>query len=91
VNAYRSGDYVGRFLWRSDGCAYLYRGPAAPSPATALWTNGLPHPGYVSHDADLSRRELCLGTGAHTHYFDDTAREVAVMLDTLIVEACLEM
>src|SRR5262245_18678006 len=24
VNAYRSGDYIGRHLWRPDACAYLF-------------------------------------------------------------------
>ena len=24
VNAYRSGDYIGRFLWRNDACSYSW-------------------------------------------------------------------
>jgi hypothetical protein len=56
VNAYRTGDYVGRALWE----------PAAP-PANA--------------------EDVCIGGGAHTHYWDGTSDEVGARLDALVVEA----
>jgi hypothetical protein len=64
INCYRSGDYVGRYLWR---------------------TAHLPHEWDMrpSEDLDGERREFCIGTGAHTHYFDDTAPEIAREVDRI--------
>jgi len=56
VNAYRTGDYVGRALWE----------PAAP-------------PGKAE--------DVCIGGGAHTHYWDGTSGEIGARLDALVVEA----
>lgn len=80
VNAYRSGDYVGRWLWRPDECGYQFNAPPDRAPWSAI---NAPLPGH-SHDKALTRRELCVGAGAHTHYWDGTAPEVAVELDLLI-------
>ena len=80
VNAYRSGDYVGRWLWRPDVCSYQFYAPADRAPWTAI-TSSLP--GH-SHDQAHTRRELCVGAGAHTHYWDGTAPEVALEMDLLI-------
>ena len=33
---------------------------------------------------DGKRRERCIGAGAHTHYWDETAPEIAEELDRLI-------
>jgi hypothetical protein len=87
VNAYRSGDYVGRALWRHslDGCEWLYR--AAPPDAAARFVGDVPPITYVSEDAHRSRRELCIGAGAHTHYWDSTAKAIAVELDLLLTDA----
>jgi hypothetical protein len=64
VNAYRSGDYVGRHLWYPDG--------------VSAWDDTL--------KAEGSRVEVCIGAGAHTHYWDDSAPEVATMLDELVTQ-----
>lgn len=64
VNAYRSGDYVGRYLWHADGCADAWD--------VTAWNRA------------ANRRELCLGAGAHTHYWDETARAVAEELQRLV-------
>ena len=87
VNAYRSGDYVGRALWRGEmaDCAWLYR--TAPEDARAVCPSATPPLVVVSEDAGGSRRELCIGGGAHTHYWDDTAHAVAAELDLLVAEA----
>ena len=69
VNAYRSGDYVGRYLWHSDDIA----GPGAP-----VWS--IPPP----QDDGSGKREFCIGAGAHTHYWDETAPDIAIELDRLI-------
>jgi hypothetical protein len=64
INGYRSGDYVGRYLWRTPRLTHEW--------------DSLP-----SEDLDGERREFCIGTGAHTHYFDDTAPEIARELDRI--------
>jgi hypothetical protein len=70
VNACRSGDYVGRFLWRPPG--YPYR-------AALIGSNG-----KVEADRAGDRTEFCLGAGGHTHYFSNDAVTLAVEIDRLI-------
>jgi hypothetical protein len=70
VNACRSGDYVGRFLWTPPGHAYRI---ALVGPD-----------GQVEADRAGDRTEFCLGAGAHTHYFSNDAVALAVEIDRLI-------
>jgi len=69
VNAYRSGDYVGRNLWRSEKDPDVY------------------DPNVVVEDPAKTRREFCIGGGAHIHYWDKTAPRIAEELDALIASA----
>jgi hypothetical protein len=69
VNAYRSGDYVGRNLWRSEKDPDVY------------------DPKVVVEDPAKTRREFCIGGGAHIHYWDKTAPRIAEELDSLIASA----
>ncbi len=75
-NCYRSGDYIGRYLWRSDACSYTWEpdpcGFSAEEPQQYNSTDG------------LCRSEFCIGPGAHTHYWDATANVVAKELDRII-------
>jgi hypothetical protein len=75
VNGFRSGDYVGRHIWRSDL-------------AKEQWfrVDAQNTPNYISADQAKTRREFCLGAGAHTHYWDKHAPEVALEIDRLIRE-----
>lgn len=82
VNAYRAGDYVGRELWRPDGCDCLHRRIPAGAPQDRE-----PPSLVVSESEDRSRRELCIGGGAHTHYWDETAPAVGVEVDLLVEDA----
>lgn len=77
VNDYRSGDYVGRSIWLDhwvdrttggDGTGEFPQFPLAE---------------YVA-DATDQRIEACIGLGAHTHYWDRTAPDIAARLDELI-------
>jgi hypothetical protein len=68
VNAYRSGDYVGRSVWLDE----WYQRPDDETEPS------------LSSSPDGTRNEMCIGAGAHTHYMDDTAPEIAWMLDQLI-------
>ncbi|WP_309710278.1 hypothetical protein, partial [Armatimonas sp.] len=67
VNAYRSGDYVGRRL---------------------LQENGVDAPEWVYNRGVVSGaiEEVGIGEGAHTHYWDWSAPEIALILDALIAE-----
>jgi hypothetical protein len=68
VNAYRSGDYVGRCLWHDEQ-------------DEKSWVPGGARP--VVHD-DPSRQEFCIGPGGHTHYWDVTAPAIASQLRSMV-------
>ncbi len=58
--------------------------------AKSLDPDSDPHlftPGARPRTIDAVRSEGCIGAGAHTHYWDDTAPMVAAELDQLIVDA----
>jgi hypothetical protein len=73
VNMYRSGDYVGRSLWLTEWYRRTKGGDN---------TGRHPDPLYVA--SSDGRSETCIGAGAHTHYWDDTAPDVAEQLNALI-------
>jgi hypothetical protein len=62
VNAYRSGDYVGRAIWRDND----------QDEATFKAFSEYEAPGV---------KEVCIGPGAHTHYWDESADIIATYLD----------
>lgn len=88
-NAYRSGDYVGRSLWINE----WYSRTAAPG-AEGAERGGYPDSltAYAPPSAagKPSRWEACIGVGAHTHYWDRTAPDVAERLDELVRMALAE-
>lgn len=75
INVYSTGDYVGRWLW-SD-----------PDPPDET-VGGQPklHDPWEGAFADLTGREhdVCLGAGAHTHYFGIGEKQVAGCIDALV-------
>jgi hypothetical protein len=71
VNACRSGDYVGRFLWTPDS-------------ATLFTVAAVRADGTVQAQRAGDRTEFCLGAGAHTHYFSNDAIALAVEIDRLV-------
>jgi hypothetical protein len=75
VNAYRSGDYVGRSLWLDE----WYKRTNSEVDK-GRWPTPIEK---VSSDCG-TRVEMCIGAGAHVHYWDDTAPDVAEVLDSLI-------
>lgn len=76
VNAYRSGDYVGRSLWLNE----WYRRTRG-SDENGIY-GGLDAIEKVKDRAE-TRIEFCIGAGAHTHYWDDTAPDIALELNQL--------
>jgi hypothetical protein len=71
VNACRSGDYVGRFIWLSSHDPANF-GVALPGVG-----------GRVAAQRAGDRAEFCLGAGAHTHYFSDDAVALAAEIERL--------
>lgn len=78
VNAYRSGDYIGRYLWRTPSCGYLWTSDIAGMPVANVTRS-------VSSDG-VTRMEFCIGAGAHTHYWDRTAPIIGAEIDRLIAQ-----
>lgn len=72
INACRSGDYVGRFIWT----------PHADPARFDLARVG--PDGRVQARRAGDRTELCLGAGAHTHYFSDDAVALAAEIERLV-------
>jgi hypothetical protein len=72
-NAYRSGDYVGRAMWLDEWFCRNTEGADGGNPPSRPSFLGQPRFG-----------EMCIGSGAHTHYWDDTAPDVARHVDYLI-------
>jgi len=82
VNAFRSGDYVGRSLWRQDESTYRWDPISNEIPDD--WDPVAGKPEKISADRNGTRIEFCIGPGAHTHYWDHTAALIAQTLDRLI-------
>jgi hypothetical protein len=76
INAYRSGDYIGRSIWLNE---WYDRSTADPG---AYPRQGI----YVAMDDAVNPRfaEMCIGAGAHQHYWDQSAPDIAEKLDFLI-------
>ena len=77
VNAYRSGDYIGRSLWLEN---WYGRNLKGEDKGTAVPGQ----PVHVVRSAPPPREEMCIGAGAHQHYWDDTAIDIAEQLNALI-------
>ncbi len=76
MNAYRSGDYVGRSVWLNEW--YDREVPARVDPNKR-------GPVYVAtENSPGPREEMCIGAGAHQHYWDESAPDIAKKLDELI-------
>jgi hypothetical protein len=75
TNVYQSGDYVGRFLWSQPARIARYVVPRDADDASAI---------FAPQHATAAIREMCVGSGAHIHYFDGSAPLVAGEVDRLI-------
>lgn len=78
VNAYRSGDYVGRSLWLDERFNRSAFEPGAYPQAVGVESD-IPTP-----PPPPGRKEMCIGAGGHVHYWDESAPDIAEMLDQLI-------
>lgn len=73
LNTYRSGDYIGRSVWLQE---WYCRTSGPPEQGR--------YPEAIHQVRGGRRTEMCIGAGAHTHYWDDTAPDVAQLLNSLI-------
>ena len=77
VSAYRSGDYVGRSLWLDEWYRRTDKGDNE-----GIYPEELEK--IFDREDNPIRVEFCIGAGAHTHYWDDSAPDIAKQLDELI-------
>lgn len=75
VNAYRSGDYIGRSIWLNEWYGRTTAGSGEYPQAISVAQDNAVHP---------TREEMCIGAGAHQHYWDQSAPDIAEKLDELI-------
>ena len=90
MNAFCSGDYVGRWLWSNAADQPTLNHPTefavGHDPFGRVDMYGTFDPMPPADGALQSAREVevCLGLGAHTHYFERDQTTVAWMIDYLI-------
>jgi len=90
MNAFCSGDYVGRWLWSNAGKDTTLKHPMIstvghdPFGRVDAYTGFNPMPPAEGHLQEAREVEVCLGLGAHTHYFERDQTTVAWMIDYLI-------
>jgi hypothetical protein len=95
INAFCSGDYVGRWLWsdsapekvNSLGRPMTDTVDPAPFGRTTAYDGFSPMPPVVEPFNTRTEIELCLGFGAHTHYFEPEMHNVAWLVDSLLSPA----
>ena len=90
MNAFCSGDYVGRWLWSDSGDEPELKHPMINTLAGDAFGRVDTYTGFdpmppVEALLDQAREvEVCLGLGAHTHYFERDQVTVAWMIDYLV-------
>ena len=95
VNAFCAGDYVGRWLWSDSpvpagnadpvGHPMIDDADRATRFGREFAYDGFdPMPPVVAPFHSDRELEVCLGFGAHTHYFEPDQADVAWLIDTLV-------
>jgi hypothetical protein len=90
MNAFCSGDYVGRWLWSNAQHDPVLKHPMAnavgrdPFGRVDAYTGFDPTPPAEAHLHEAREVEVCLGLGAHTHYLERDQTTVAWMIDWLV-------
>jgi hypothetical protein len=90
ANGYTSGDYVGRWLWSSPGDGDPIGRPMIDTldPIVLGRVNAYarfdPMPPDAQKLAAMSEFELCVGFGAHTHYFEPDQALVAWLIEEVV-------
>ena len=90
MNAFCSGDYVGRWLWSTATHQPALAHPMAnavghdPFGRVDVYTGFNPTPPAEALLHAAREVEVCLGLGAHTHYLERDQTTVAWMIDWLV-------
>ncbi|MFL6699810.1 MAG: hypothetical protein ACJ8GJ_21785 [Vitreoscilla sp.] len=90
MNAFCSGDYVGRWLWSDAAQEPVLKHPTDyavgtdPFGRVDVYGGFNPTPPAEAQLRHAPEVEVCLGLGAHTHYFERDQATVAWMIDYLI-------
>jgi hypothetical protein len=90
MNAFCSGDYVGRWLWSTDYKSAMLAHPTIatvghdPFGRVDAYTGFNPMPPAEARLHEAREAEVCLGLGAHTHYLERDQATVAWMIDWLV-------
>ena len=90
ANAYTSGDYVGRWLWSSPGGDDPLGHPMIDTVKPVVLGRGSAYSPFHPMPPDaqaletMSELEVCLGLGAHTHYFEPDQAVVAWLIDLVV-------
>jgi hypothetical protein len=89
VNVFATGDYVGRWLWSRPA-------RAGDRSDTMIDERAAPQDVYIAESVapDLAQQlgacseiDVCLGPGAHTHYFESDQSIVSSLVDQLVATA----
>jgi len=90
MNAFCSGDYVGRWLWSHAAHEPALKHPTDyavghdPFGRVDVYAGFNPTPPAEGALQEAREVEVCLGLGAHTHYFERDQTTVAWMIDYLV-------
>jgi len=91
LNAFTSGDYVGRWLWTRDAASKdVLAHPLSDSINPAFLGRAAAYDGFPTNPPDAvvldgaAEAETCLGVGAHTHYLEMNQGNVAWLVNYLI-------
>jgi hypothetical protein len=91
ANAYTSGDYVGRWLWSSPAAVGSVIGrPMTDTVEPPVFGRAdayaafEPMPPHAHPLASARELEVCVGAGAHTHYFELDQSVVAWLIEQLV-------
>ena len=87
VNAYATGDYVGRWLWSrraADPGDFSWPAIDEASRPGDVYAAQHPAPDLAAALKTVAEADVCLGAGAHTHYFDPGQHVMADLVDQLV-------
>jgi hypothetical protein len=90
LNVYTTGDYVGRWLWSRHSRAGDLSAPLIDERDVATGNDAYIPNGIRTGKLETlmngpTEKDICLGAGAHTHYFDKDQEIVATAIDSMIV------
>ena len=89
INAYTTGDYVGRWLWSRPAREPSDVSDALVDQVVSQDDVYLPPPASLAQDPvpqGWREWDVCLGAGAHTHYFEADQLDMARLVDRLIAD-----